>query len=803
MAKTADQVVVEIQAMTDQYTKAIKKVADDTKRSMAAVEGAVTKAEAKITKASGNVAAATEKSSRRRMKAAADAATSEQAAAERSARAITKTADITERSAARIEAASRRRQDALDAGPVGVPVHASAAQEAAASGREMAGGEEKESTGTKFLTEAAGRLPDLVGKLAEGQNALHVFMQEGSQLLGVFGPWGAVLGGAIGAIDSIASSLGWFATAAETAEDAKKDFDLAMASTKGVFSESEQSANELTQSLSLLQAGLLNIAKGNLEEALDKNNEALAKAQKEIAGAALAVNAGDIGVRGKTGGTEADASVLKIVSELNSEAPLTASRVNELVGQLGKLKGEVLSGGEDIQYLVDQLRLTGNLMFEVEQKVTLLNRTTEKMEEYTRRAGGGLVSFGSDAEDATGKVAALSFQVDRFREAASRAAASPLTKGLVPLDLSGGSPKGDSGGPPKDDDSPFANLPSSLLGVPFLDDQPPSGGGGSGGGGGGKREGKPGAATLETQQSEIKLNQALLDGWRKGEAALEQIRVAYEAVNAAREAGLTSGTKEYESFVAQYQANKSNNAALLTKIDLMKRGDELTKSVMTSQEKLDAQLAEYDKLRNQRIISTQTYNKLVEAAKGTNAGYVEGIKAIGDAIQNGIQGATSFSDALLKVGTSLAQLLLKAALFGDGPLGKIFGDLTGLTGGLLGGLGGGYNYDGGTGLGPIGPGGIAGHAAGGGQVLPGRLYEVGEVGREWFAPSVPGQVIPNHVIKNAAGGGGGGSGQPIVFNISMAGANGDRAIAEIASAAVKKGLQSVPEINRQHAIRFA
>jgi hypothetical protein len=63
-------------------------------------------------------------------------------------------------------------------------------------------------------------------------------------------------------------------------------------------------------------------------------------------------------------------------------------------------------------------------------------------------------------------------------------------------------------------------------------------------------------------------------------------------------------------------------------------------------------------------------------------------------------------------------------------------------------------------------------------------------------------VIPNSVIKNAAGGGGG-SGQPIQFNISLAGANGDRAIAEIAAAAVKKGLQSVPEINRQHAIRFA
>ncbi len=43
---------------------------------------------------------------------------------------------------------------------------------------------------------------------------------------------------------------------------------------------------------------------------------------------------------------------------------------------------------------------------------------------------------------------------------------------------------------------------------------------------------------------------------------------------------------------------------------------------------------------------------------------------------------------------------------------------------------------------------------------------------------------------------------PINFNISLAGANGDRAIAEITEAAVKKGLAKVPEINRQHRIRF-
>jgi len=168
-----------------------------------------------------------------------------------------------------------------------------------------------------------------------------------------------------------------------------------------------------------------------------------------------------------------------------------------------------------------------------------------------------------------------------------------------------------------------------------------------------------------------------------------------------------------------------------------------------------------------------------------------------------------------KIGLSLLDLVAKG-LFGQGSLGglfnQIFGNDTGAAGILSwlgassapsagGASGGGLGSLIGSGLSWLG-GLFGGGLAGGGQALPGRLYQVGETGREWFAPSVPGQVIPNHVIKAAAGGGNA-SGPPINFNISLAGANGDRTIAEIAAAAVKKGLAQVPEINRQHRIRFA
>jgi hypothetical protein len=187
------------------------------------------------------------------------------------------------------------------------------------------------------------------------------------------------------------------------------------------------------------------------------------------------------------------------------------------------------------------------------------------------------------------------------------------------------------------------------------------------------------------------------------------------------------------------------------------------------------------------------------------------ITAVGDVFTNGIKGAKDFNDALDSIGLGLLDLAAKG-LFGQGALGGVFNQLLGagsggagllslLAGSSDGSSGGGLFSGIGSLFGNLFGGLFGGGRASGGQVLPGQLYEVGEVGREWFAPSVPGQVIPNHVIKGAAGGGG--ASQPITFNISMAGANGDRTIAAIAAAAVKNGLASVPEINRQHRIRFA
>jgi hypothetical protein len=321
-----------------------------------------------------------------------------------------------------------------------------------------------------------------------------------------------------------------------------------------------------------------------------------------------------------------------------------------------------------------------------------------------------------------------------------------------------------------------------------------------------KREARSDTA-LEKAEQEIELNQKLIAVHGQGPEALAREKAAYDALNSARQLGYKVGTAEHAQYVQRYQDLAEQKRQQDVVLADFGKADQLTKSVMTSQERYSVTLAEYNRLRENGTLQEEAYLRLVRDLNAENDGYTEGIQAIGQAIQGGIQGATSFSDALIKIGLSLAQLIAQAALFGQGPLGKLFDALAGTSGGLfnLTGAIGGSLGGAAPGIGAPGTGGSMAAAYGrasGGQALPGKIYQVGETGREWFAPSVPGQVIPNSVIQNAAGGGGGG-GPPINFNISMAGANGDATIRAIAAQAVKQGLTSVPEISRQHRIRFS
>jgi hypothetical protein len=879
MAKTADQVVVEIQAVTDQYTKAIKKVADDTKRSMAAVEGAVTKAEAKITKASSNAAAATEKSSRRRMKAAADAATSEQAAAERSAKALKKAATDAERSTAKIEAAAGRRANAAPDADGGATAQASAAQRTAAQGREMAGGDDKKGgdekkggRGVEFAAELAKQLPDLTKNLIAGQGALQLFVQAGTALLPVFGPWGTVLAGLIGTVYELSDGFTDFGGildrltghAQAVAEAEQRHFEV-LQKLRDIYDQLKTASGDRATALKAEADAL--IAKGGAEELAaaksklaeaERARDALTVAQKTGMGNVDPEGYGFMAQQGEVEAAQNQVDALKQkVQELKDAAagtehvfdPINAS-LDELSQHLGKIApGRILQSEVDlagpnkaVQALVSQVTDAEAQTASFEQQYAkLLHQLSDatgwdegsvKMAQFIQDTLGiaedlRKVKINADEAAASYKVLLAQFgvsvsalpivtEIGRIKDALDQMAgkaesafaglASKIGTGLATfLTGRGGTviPSSHHKQPPINPDL----FPVSDRGNGGTKTTPSAAGAV-------KKEKEP---TLGKYLDELKAStaQLALNG-----VALKENELWTQALEKAKQ-DLANGLRKQEGLYTGESQQIHDAAVQLAGVPgiLQIAADKLPEF------SLKRQLATLDELKGlltdpaiiaalqaqglSAVDAVKLIDAQIAAAKDTASGTTEAIKGIGDALNTGIQGAQNLEDALLKVGVALGQMLLQAAAFGGtasgGPLGKAFDSIFGLVGGLAGLLGGGGSQ-GITNL-PAGmsanefytdPAGLAG----GGQALPGQIYQVGETGREWFAPSVPGQVIPNSVIKNAAGGGGG-SGQPIQFNISLAGANGDRAIAEIAAAAVKKGLQSVPEINRQHAIRFA
>ena len=110
-------------------------------------------------------------------------------------------------------------------------------------------------------------------------------------------------------------------------------------------------------------------------------------------------------------------------------------------------------------------------------------------------------------------------------------------------------------------------------------------------------------------------------------------------------------------------------------------------------------------------------------------------------------GAKSFKDAALDAFDSLHQRIL--SMIAENLMDRLFGKQGDVAGGASG--AGGWLSTIGSWVGTM----FGGSRAGGGDVLGGRGYWVGEDGPEWFQPRTTGTVVPNDRAMAAAGAGGG------------------------------------------------
>jgi len=123
---------------------------------------------------------------------------------------------------------------------------------------------------------------DFFVQLEGGQGVVRALTQQGSQVLGAFGPWGAILGAAAGAAGALGTALLGMGEEANKAAAATDSFKVAQTALGGVLTETQGKVSDTKDALSLLQLGYASLAKLALSDAIKKNNEAIAESFNEI-----------------------------------------------------------------------------------------------------------------------------------------------------------------------------------------------------------------------------------------------------------------------------------------------------------------------------------------------------------------------------------------------------------------------------------------------------------------------------------------------------------------------------------------
>lgn len=756
MAINADQVVVEVTALVSSYSKAMAKIATDTRRHMTIIEEVTTKAEVTVRRSFESAAAASEQGSRRRAKAAADMVAAEQAMAGQTAATADRIGLAAERTAVRVENATRLRTKLL--------------RDAAAAEREVADGAARQ---------AAAGGPATASRLGGG-------------LLGlarVFGPASVIIEAVANGLQIADFVMNQFAGSASANADDLERFNSALEDSRDSAGIAEEGYDAVIRKLAQLTETSRRALVAQLQQGIEQNEASLRSGAQDLSGAVTAEENWRriIEVVGGTG--ESAFQTRKEIADLAreiKEAPNDHSNYSRLADILRSI-----ASSADSETAESFLKLA-NRMDAAAGDAEALVEKSQRLETVQRLANGEIVrgakavlDSGTNADTASGQYDGFSGSVERLGLSFRRLAAA--------RNIGFGSVKGFGfiqgeilGERQADPDSPGNSSPSTLGPLfPGFD------------------LGSLGQDVV--WQSPFNFGSNSSDGRPLGAA------------------GMASRTEEDEARLQKLAEAQRLYEETLTPLErYFQAQDRILMLHDALRESLGNETAAQEVMNRALVEAAEAYGKTQESADKTDEAtkrqkeLSDAFAAVGDVFKDGIKGAKDFNDALDSIALGLLDLAGKG-LFGQGALGGVFNQLLGVDSGgagLLswlagpsdassGGASGGGVWGGiGSLFGSLFGGLFGGGRASGGQVLPGQLYEVGETGREWFAPTVPGQVIPNHVIKAAAGGGGG-SNQPITFNISMAGANGDRTIAEIAAAAVRKGLTSVPEINRQHRIRFA
>ncbi len=474
------------------------------------------------------------------------------------------------------------------------------------------------------------QLQDIIVQVQGGTSAVRALSQQLPQMLGGFGPIGAVAGVAVGLLGGLLTQLDLFGGASKLSADQLAQLNAALDSNK----EATQAAAEGYDPLIAKLANFTELQKAAfVVQQQTTLGTQLKELESEIATASYSIQNNISDIRRQM--------VSMFGGDIdNPELLLLKDRFQELKKELesGKLSSE---GYVELRDILSQISKTAGpeLQATLQGITNRLVTTGAKAEDYNQKqkVTQAVIDTVNGAIDTNNR--ALIDQQAKLGQAG--AAADGYAKSLRDAadaneGLSFGARTSRAGFAqmPKPEVNGIPDRPG-VLGAPFVGVDPgqlaldkladsflnPNG----------SKPPKPqkaaapkktaadkGDARLAALQSEIDLNTKLLAAYALGDEALAKIKAQHDAVNSARQIGLKEGTQEYTDYLAKAQAAEAENAALETKLKLMAQGKSLTAELRTEQEALNAKLVEYKALLDAGAISQTTYERAVAKAKSQN-----------------------------------------------------------------------------------------------------------------------------------------------------------------------------------------
>lgn len=132
------------------------------------------------------------------------------------------------------------------------------------------------------VQQAGFQVGDFAVQIASGQSAMRAFVQQGSQLLGFFGPWGAVFGAGLAVVGALATGLAGLGDKSEDAASAAETQKRAQEALSLTLGNSIKTANELADAYRRLSAEMRAVEEVAIRAAQRKLSEELSKLRKEM-----------------------------------------------------------------------------------------------------------------------------------------------------------------------------------------------------------------------------------------------------------------------------------------------------------------------------------------------------------------------------------------------------------------------------------------------------------------------------------------------------------------------------------------